>query len=827
MESFLLFGVILLAILAIADLVVGVSNDAVNFLNSAVGSGVASFRTVMIVASAGIFIGALSSAGMMEIAREGIFNPEYFSLQDVIMIFLAVMITDIFLLDAFNTLGLPTSTTVSIVFELLGASVIIAMIKVLHNNYPMNWLFNINDAETGLKGFLNWTKTNTIISGIFLSILFAFIAGTFIMFFSRLIFSFNYQRKLKYVGVIWASLAMLALSYFMVYKGLKATYSVEKMSYSRLIEFNNKINNTTDTLLSDSEVIIVKIAEGNQLEFQKSKEKSKSGEVMYVALFGNKKIKSTVEYIKAQMWWFVIFVFIFWVIIFSILRKAGYNPLKFVVLAGTFSLAMAFAGNDLVNFIGVPLAGWQSYTLYSAVLPVGGHRILPTEYMMSGLKFPIQTPYLYLMGAGMIMIMTLWFSKKAKTVTETSVKLSAQEETDEKFSSNLLSRWIVRGSLNLSNLLVSIVPDYFIRSINKQFVPAIVDNDVDYPAFDLVRASVNLTVSSMLIALGTSLKLPLSTTYVTFMVAMGASLADRAWGRESAVYRIAGVLNVIGGWFLTAFAAFVTAGIIAAILYKFELAGLIFLLLALGSFIAVTEYNHRQSLYKKSKAVQSAQTIDLTTDKAMQKTGLKLSESLQKISEAYYNAIEGLLSEDTAKIDKAKKTCVELNNFYSDIKNNLFKSIKKSKLSEKKTAQLYILSNDMMQDILQSLTFITDTSAAHVRNVHKPLSPSQIETIRKIQIELISYIRSIADALSANQYDELSEIKTLKRSIFDHIEDALSYQVEGINKKEYGFKNTDIVLNILLETKDLVAISVRFSKLLQRLYKGQSPLGNK
>jgi len=828
LEGFIILALIILIVLAIADLVVGVGNDAVNFLNSAIGSKVASFRTIMIVATLGIMVGAISSAGMMEIAREGIFNPEYFTLEDVMIIFLAVMLTDILLLDAFNTIGFPTSTTVSIIFELLGASVIVAAYKIMSNNLPLNYLFNINDPSSDLIGFLNWSKTNTIVTSIFLSVLIAFSLGIFVMFISRMLFSFDYKRKLKFVGIIWASLAMLAMSYFLVYKGLKSTYSVKKMYISELIDYKKAVDPKSSETLEAQEVIYITDVKGNRLEFNLVKDsKTKEKEAVYEVFFGNKSIKQFADSIKDNMPMFLFSFFIFWIIVFLILFRWGINPLKIVVFAGTFSLAMAFAGNDLVNFIGVPLAGWQSYDLFNSANLSSEGLLLASEYTMIGLKFPIQTPYFFLIIAGIIMVLTLWFSKKARTVTETEVKLSTQDEVDENFSSNVVSRLIVRGSIGMSQMISSILPSSIKTKINNQFLPFISDNETEAPAFDLVRASVNLTMASMLIAFGTSLKLPLSTTYVSFMVAMGTSLADRAWGRESATYRIAGVINVIGGWFVTAFVAFIVAGLVALVLINFKLFGLILMFLGLIGFIIYTSYKHRLKVIKTEKSDLALQSIDLSTDLAMQKTAVKIAESLNRIASSYNLALAGLLSEDLTTISQAKTVNEDLVSFYSDVKNNLFKAIKKSKLSEKQTAQLYILSNDLMQDILQSLSSIINAADNHVKNAHKPLNSAQKSTIIQIVKEVMEYLKYISKSLQAHDYLELTEVRANKRSIFDHIESALSHQVEGVAKKEYGFKNTDIFLNILLETKDLVAISVRFSKLLHRLNKGQSPLGNR
>lgn len=488
MESYQILVIGLLT-LAVADLIVGVSNDAVNFLTSAIGSKVASKRTILIIAALGVFVGAAFSSGMMEVARKGIFNPEFFSFADVMIIFLAVMITDIILLDTFNSLGLPTSTTVSIVFELLGASVMVG------------WLM-LSEGRTevgGLNELINTTKATEIIAGIFISIGVAFSIGALAQWLSRLLFTFNVGKNLKRFGAIYSGVAMTFIIYFLLIKGIKGAVFVS--------------DETVEYIGSHSLIIVV------------------------VSLLGS----------TAALW--------------ILQRFAGINPLKLVVLAGTFSLAMAFAGNDLVNFIGVPIAGYDSYNSYLA------SGLEASEYMMTSLAEPRRASGLMLYIAGAIMVITLWLSAKAKKVTDTSVNLGAQGSVDEKFKPNLVSNAIISAANTFNNFFTTIVPNRTLRLINRRLSFKDVDPEKDRPAFDLVRASVNLMIASILIAFASSLKLPLSTTYVSFMVAMGASLADRAWGKESAPYRVAGVVNVIGGWFVTAAGAFLAAALIALAIY--------------------------------------------------------------------------------------------------------------------------------------------------------------------------------------------------------------------------------------------------------------------
>jgi len=468
---------------------VGVANDAVNFLNSAIGSKVASRRTILITAAVGVFIGASFSSGMMEVARKGIFNPSFFTFNDVMVIFLAVMITDILLLDFFNTLGLPTSTTVSIVFELLGASVITGLLMMSNREVP---------GAEGLIDLINHEKAMQIIAGIFLSIGVAFTIGAVVQWLSRFIFTFRLNKTQRLYGAPFAGVAISIIVYFLLIKGVKgASFATDS--------FTAFVNDYTVQILLGSLILATLISLILQRVFQ-------------------------------------------------------INPLKVVVLLGTLSLAMAFAGNDLVNFIGVPISGYMSYQLWSV------SDVPANEFLMDKMAGEVQTPSFLLYGAGLIMMLTLWFSAKARKVTDTQVKLSAQGIVEERFKPNALSRGIVDAANSFANFFTQTLGRRTRILIDMRFRIAEVD-DRDLPAFDLVRASVNLMVASILIAFASSLKLPLSTTYVSFMVAMGASLADRAWGAQSAPYRVAGVFNVIGGWFLTALGAFTASGIVALCIY--------------------------------------------------------------------------------------------------------------------------------------------------------------------------------------------------------------------------------------------------------------------
>ena len=520
-----------LAVLAIVDLVVGVSNDAVNFLNSAIGSKAISVKKIMIIASLGVFFGAVTSSGMMEVARKGIFNPNMFMFQDIMFIFMAVMITDILLLDIFNSLGMPTSTTVSIVFELLGAAVCISLLKI-----------SANDSQSlgDIWNYINHKKAIQIINGILLSVVVAFSVGAIVQFISRLIYSFNFEKRATYINALFGGFAITAITYFIIIKGLKGT-----------------------PFYSDIKFLI----EGN-----------------------------TVTIIAAS--------FVAWSIISQLLIQIfKVNILKLIIGVGTFSLAMAFSGNDLVNFVGVPIAAWNSYQAWE----ISG--IAADSFSMGSLAKKVPSNIWLLLIAGAIMVITLWTSSKAQNVIKTGIDLSRQGEGHEKFKPNPLSRIVVRASMAINTGISYILPKSTLIFIDSKFQKPVIDlpksKTYELPAFDLVRAAVNLIVAGILISIATSMKLPLSTTYVTFMVAMGTSLADRAWGRESAVYRVAGVINVIGGWFLTAITAFIAAAIVAYLI-SWDMVMIPVLLAVVTLLIARNTLIHRN----KSKEIKKQEFIE-------------------------------------------------------------------------------------------------------------------------------------------------------------------------------------------------------------------------
>lgn len=732
--EFYLIIVVLLFVLAISDLIVGVSNDAVNFLNSAIGSRVANWRTIMIVASVGIVLGATFASGMMEVARKGIFNPEYFVFAEVMIIFLSVMLTDIILLDLFNTFGMPTSTTVSIVFELLGAAVSVATIKVMSNGEGLSALSTYINSDSALK----------IIVGIFLSVGVAFTVGAIIQYLTRLLFTFNYEKKMKWVGVIWSGIALAALSYFLLIKGLKGASFVPAGFKQWTVE---------NTFL----LLLIAAAAMTVLSF--------------------------------------------------VLHSLKINILRIVVLVGTFALAMAFAGNDLVNFIGVPLAGFESYNTWQSSGTEANSLLMESL----AAKYPAKT-YMLLIAGG-IMVITLWFSKKARSVTETEVNLGRQSEGLERFSSNILSRGIVRGVMGLFRATSSSLPEGTKDKISAAFTPK-KEREPNPPAFDLVRASVNLTVASILIAIATSMKLPLSTTYVSFMVAMGTSLSDRAWGRDSAVYRVAGVLNVIGGWFMTAFIAFSVSALFAYLISTFG-GGAIAVIVAFAIFfITNTFLYHRRRAKSKEKLNAAQERIETVTAKTIiNDTADSVVNSLESISTAYRASIEGLTTEDRKRLQEVREAMKTLAENNEEFKYTFHGSIRRISEEMAEGSRSYLLAYDLQQDIIQSAELITNSITSHVEDVLMPLTASQIAELKQIMEDVNSFLEKSAQMIRFRDYTNYNDLMHTQRPIFTKIDNLLATQSRGIREEGYSARNSILFFSILLETKDLISDSAAFVKL--------------
>lgn len=695
MEILFLCIVIFLFLLAVFDLSVGVSNDAVNFLNSAIGSGAATYKRVLIVASIGVFIGAAMSNGMMDIARHGIFRPEHFSFYDLICIFMAVMVTDIILLDVFNSLGMPTSTTVSMVFELLGATFVVALIKMS------------GGLGLGFNDLLNTEKALSVILGIFLSVAIAFFFGTVVQFISRTIFSFNYRSNLKWKIGIFGGICATAIVYFLLIKGAKDL------------------------------------------------------------TFMTPDIKA---WINAHTAIIILGCFGFFTLLMQLLHVCGVNVLKVVVLMGTFSLAMAFAGNDLVNFIGVPLSGLASYQDY--VANGGGDS---TGFLMNSLNAPANTPIYFLIGAGVVMVVSLATSKKARNVTKTEIGLGSQQGGDELFGSSRISRRLVRWTLSFLTWVRSVMPAGVRRWFSRRFN---VDESQMEPgaSFDLVRGSVNLVLAGALIALGTSLKLPLSTTFVTFMVAMGTSLADRAWSRESAVFRITGVMSVIGGWFVTAGAAFIGAGIIVAAMH---FGGQwVMMLLAVLTIVLIVRSNRRFS--KKTEADKGDvlfQTIITSQDKTQTWPLLLMyiseqqesfmayaGEKYRDITTAFVNDNAGVLGKTDSSLAKQKAVLKNVRR-----KETLCLRCLTREMAIEKSTWFY-LSNNLCMNILYNLRRINEVCKEHVENNFHPL-PATYRSEYNLLTERIGML--FDDMLALMKTGNLEAISVL-RSRCDEIKDIVS-----------------------------------------------------
>lgn len=731
METIYFGFVVFLFVLAVFDLMVGVSNDAVNFLQSAIGAKVAKFKTILIIAAIGIFAGAAMSNGMMEVARNGVFHPSFFSFQDVMFIFLAVMASDIVLLDIFNTLGMPTSTTVSMVFELLGGTFALALMKVA------------GDPSLHVADLMNTSKALTMIMAIFVSVAIAFVVGAFVQYISRTLFTFVYKNNsLKWKIGIFGGLAFTAIIYFMLIKGL--------------------------------------------------------GNVSFIS-------DAAHEWINTHSWTICGICFVVTAVLSQVLFALKVNVFKILVLTGTFALAMAFAGNDLVNFIGVPLAGYSSFQDYSA--NAGGDA---AGYMMDSLNGPAHTPVLFLIAAGLIMVISLATSKKAFNVVKTSVDLARQDAGDEMFGSSKMARVLVRFSTNTASALSELVPNGVKRWFAKRF-----DNEnVVLPqgaAFDEIRATVNLVVSSLLIALGTSLTLPLSTTYVTFMVAMGSSLADKAWGRESAVFRITGVISVIGGWFITAGAAFILCFLVALAM---SLGGLTMasILIAL-SIVLLVRSNIK---YKKKQAEEkgdvvfnqmitsedNAETLRLLTQHIRQGQ----SQFLDFVNVNYLNVTEGFISEDLSRLQKAESA---MRKERQELKQRRRKEmlglrrIDPGVAIEKST--WFHLGVNSCEDMLYSLRRICDPCEEHIDNSFVPLEKDRIKEFLPLRDTLLYLLKRAVVVISTENYTDSDKLREQCEEFKSCLSSTRQGQIERMQTSKENITVSYVYLNLLQETHEIAS----------------------
>ena len=747
-ETFYILLVGFLFCLAVFDLNVGVSNDAVNFLGSAIGSKSGKIRTILIVAGLGVFIGAAFSNGMMEIARNGIFQPQHFYFKEILFLLIATMLTDVILLDLFNTLGMPTSTTVSLVFELLGATFAMATIKI------------INDPSYSYAMLLNTDKALQVILGIFISVAIAFLIGAFIQYFVRILFTFNYKKNLKYFVAIFGGIAITSIVYFMLIKGLK---DVNINSEYKEVLFAN------------------------------------TGKILLIC-------------------------FVFFTVFMQLLFWCKVNILKIVVLFGTFALAFAFAGNDLVNFIGVPLAGFDAFTVYREA---GGGDIdmsLPMTALASlkngGVAY--YAPWYFLIGAGAIMVFTLFTSKKAKRVIKTSVSLSRQGDGDEMFSSSALARNVVRGSRRISTYFVNHTPNNVSRWINKRFSREGIKLEED-AAFDQLRAAVNLIVASLLIALGTSFKLPLSTTYVTFMVAMGTSLADKAWGRESAVYRVSGVINVVGGWFITAIAAFISAAIVTIIIW---FGGIIALCIIIGIVILILIRN-QIAFRKKSKIEDSTQTMDdiLTNDDDNEALVLlrkyckeNSTNTLNYLAERYKQVVDAFCNEDvkvlrnlSAKIDSHKDDVKK-------IKRMGTLGIRKLSATDAFERGLYFYqANDFIGELIYDLARMSVACEEHIDNNFNPLDEEQKQELQDTSKNLTTFLYDAFKIIETGNYEARKDLYINNKDLVNQFAEMKRRQLKRIQNNKASTKVSMVYISIVQETQNIVSYSINLLKVNRKL----------
>ena len=737
METIYLCIIIFLFVLAVFDLIVGVSNDAVNFLNSAVGAKAASFKTILFIAGIGIFIGAALSNGMMDIARHGIYQPEHFYFAEIMCILLAVMLTDVVLLDVFNSMGMPTSTTVSLVFELLGGTFALSLIKV-HNSDTL-----------GLGDLINTDKALSVIMAIFVSVAIAFFFGMLVQWIARVIFTFNYKKKMKYSIALFGGIAATSIIYFMLIKGLKD---------SSFMTPDNKL------------------------------------------------------WIQENTWLLIATFFVFFTILMQVLHWLKVNVFKVVVLMGTFALALAFAGNDLVNFIGVPLAGFSSFMDYTANGAGNAN-----SFLMTSLLGPAKTPWYFLIGAGAVMVYALCTSKKAHAVIKTSVDLSRQDEGEETFGSTPIARTVVRISMTLANSISRVMPSGTKEWFNSRFRKdeAII---ADGAAFDLVRASVNLVLAGLLIALGTSLKLPLSTTYVTFMVAMGTSLADRAWGRDSAVYRITGVLSVIGGWFITAGAAFTICFFVALVLHYGGNISII-ALIALAVFILIRS----QVMYKKRKAkAQGNETLKQlmqtsNSEEALQLMRKHTREELAKVLEYaetnFELTVTSFLHENLRGLRRAMGS--------TKFEKQLIKQMKRTgtvamcRLDNNTVLDkglYYYQGNDFASELVYSISRLCEPCLEHIDNNFNPLDAIQKGEFSDATEDITYLIQQCRKKLENNEYNNLEEEIRRANDLNGQLSLLKRKELQRIQSQPGSIRVSMVYLTMVQEAQNVVTYTINLMK---------------
>ena len=713
----------ILGILAISGLFVGVTNDAVNFLNSAIGSKAAPMRTILLVASIGIIIGVVTSSGMMEVARSGVFYPGQFSFQEIMMLFLGMMLGNVLLLDLYNTLGLPTSTTVSMVFGLLGAAVAAALFRIA------------GDPGTSLQDlsqFINTGKAMVIIAAILLSVALAFVAGTLFMYISRLIFSFRYAAVFRRWGAVWCGISLAGILYFALFKGLKS---------SGLIP-------TSVSAYVGDHVLVTLLA--------------------------------------------------FWAaasLLLYIFQRMRLNIMRITILSGTFSLALAFAGNDLVNFIGVPLAGYDAWRIAGEA---------GSETMMMGaLEAPARANFLLLGVSGLIMVLTLFFSKKSQHVTETELSLASQHEGDERFGSTLISRSLVRATLVMNTMWTGLIPARVQKAIDRRFEPLPAEERSSAP-YDMVRAVVNLTAASILIAIATSYKLPLSTTYVVFMVAMGSSLADRSWGRESAVYRITGVMAVISGWFITALGGFLIAlAVTALLLWGGWIA--VAALTALCAWLLVRSHLKTPGLKEEAeKALLPLETAE-TPDEVLCACIGEVCTTMQEVTRIYNRTLVAVFKENRKVL---KEMVRDSNRLFEEArirKYNVMPTLRRLQRCDIDTGHFYVQVTDYLSEVTKALIHITRPAFEHIDNNHEGMSKEQIVDLMRVNDQVEAIFDKINDMLATKDFSDLDLVLEMRDKLFDTIVEAIKSQLRRINDVPSGSTRAGVLyLTILNETKTMM-----------------------
>ena len=712
----------ILGILAVSGLFVGVTNDAVNFLNSAIGPKAASMKIILTVASVGIIIGVVTSSGMMEVARSGMFNPGLFTFHEVMMLYLGVMFANVILLDLYNSWGLPTSTTVSLIFCLLGAAIAVSIYKI--SNDP-------EQSVSSLGHYINTSRAMGIVSAILLSVVIAFTCGTLVMYVSRMIFSFRYTALFRRYGSLWCGASLTAIVYFAVFKGLKS-------------------------ILADH---------------------------AFIQLIDN-HLPSAIA-----ICWVVCSLLLFFIQRFKV------NILRITILSGTFALALAFAGNDLVNFIGVPLAGYDAWRIAGET---------GSETMMMGaLEAPARANFLLLGVSGLIMVLTLFFSKKSQHVTETELSLASQHEGDERFGSTLISRSLVRATLVMNTMWTGLIPARVQKAIDRRFEPLPAEERSSAP-YDMVRAVVNLTAASILIAIATSYKLPLSTTYVVFMVAMGSSLADRSWGRESAVYRITGVMAVISGWFITALGGFLIAlAVTALLLWGGWIA--VAALTALCAWLLVRSHLKTPGLKEEAeKALLPLETAE-TPDEVLCACIGEVCTTMQEVTRIYNRTLVAVFKENRKVLKEMVRDSNKLFEEARARKYDIMPTLRRLQRCDIDTGHFYVQVTDYLSEVTKALIHITRPAFEHIDNNHEGLSKEQIVDLMRVNDQVEAIFDKINDMLSTKEFSDLDKVLEMRDQLFDTIVEAIKSQLRRIHSNPSGSTRASVLyLTILNETKTMI-----------------------